>query len=60
MANQAIIVDGVRPSQIMERALMNVEAGHLTTVHESRLSTGRASFRLQRLGNISRYRVFVG
>ena len=39
---------------------MNVEAGHMTTVHELRLSTGRASFLLQRLGNISRYRVFVG
>ena len=32
----------------------------MTTVHESRLSTGRISFLLQRLGNISRYRVFVG
>ena len=38
---------------------MNVNSGHMTTVHESRLSTGRA-FLLQRLGNISRYRVFVG
>jgi hypothetical protein len=44
----------------MERALMNVDGGHMTTVHELRLSTGRASFLLQRLGNISRYRVVVG